>query len=73
MRFERKLFLGFGILLILALFFLASRPPNEAEVEYRLPTPNGEGSPVVTRPGSLSGSATEGPRATGEPDPPSGE
>jgi hypothetical protein len=36
---SHKLFLGVSLAVILTLFVVASRPPNEADIEYRPPAP----------------------------------
>jgi hypothetical protein len=40
MTVTRKLLLCFGVAIIGTLFYVASRPPEEAELEYRPPAQN---------------------------------
>jgi hypothetical protein len=47
MRLEHRLLLITGFVVIVALFLLASRPPNQADVEYRPMGPTLEGTAAV--------------------------
>lgn len=67
MSSERKLFLGFGLAVILVLFFLASRPPDAAEVEYRPVIGGPPGATSATWP--LPSAPAEGPSADEGPAP----